>query len=55
MTKVTPLVPSLLHEVLQKLRSNGTRRIVMLTGDHPETAEVVADGLGIASAIFHTP
>jgi manganese/zinc-transporting P-type ATPase C len=35
------------QEVLQKLRSNGIRRIVMLTGDHPETAEVVAGGLGI--------
>ncbi|WP_234787950.1 manganese-exporting P-type ATPase CtpC [Mycolicibacter sinensis] len=34
-------------EVVQKLRDNGIRRIVMLTGDHPETAEVVAGELGI--------
>ena len=34
-------------EVLTKLRANGIRRIVMLTGDHPETAEVVARELGI--------
>jgi cation-transporting P-type ATPase C len=35
------------REVLKKLRSNGIRRIVMLTGDHPEIAEVVASELGI--------
>jgi manganese/zinc-transporting P-type ATPase C len=35
------------REVLQKLRGNGIRRIVMLTGDHPEIAEVVAGELGI--------
>ncbi|OBG29478.1 manganese-exporting P-type ATPase CtpC [Mycobacterium sp. 852002-51057_SCH5723018] len=34
-------------EVLKKLRANGIRRIVMLTGDHPDIAEVVADELGI--------
>jgi cation-transporting P-type ATPase C len=34
-------------EVVQKLRANGIRRIVMLTGDHPETAEVVAREMGI--------
>lgn len=34
-------------EVLKKLRANGIRRIVMLTGDHPEIAEVVARELGI--------
>ncbi|MEZ0362087.1 manganese-exporting P-type ATPase CtpC [Mycobacterium sp. pUA109] len=34
-------------EVLTKLRANGIRRIVMLTGDHPETAEAVAGELGI--------
>lgn len=34
--------------VLQRLRANGVRRIVMLTGDHPETAAVVAEQLGIA-------
>jgi manganese/zinc-transporting P-type ATPase C len=33
--------------VLKKLRTNGIRRIVMLTGDHPEIAEVVAGELGI--------
>jgi manganese/zinc-transporting P-type ATPase C len=33
--------------VLKKLRANGIRRIVMLTGDHPDIAEVVADELGI--------
>jgi cation-transporting P-type ATPase C len=34
-------------EVLTKLRANGIRRIVMLTGDHPEIAKVVAGELGI--------
>ncbi|CKN67925.1 Putative metal cation-transporting P-type ATPase C CtpC [Mycobacterium tuberculosis] len=34
-------------QVLTKLRANGIRRIVMLTGDHPEIAQVVADELGI--------
>ncbi|WP_297795511.1 manganese-exporting P-type ATPase CtpC [Mycobacterium sp.] len=34
-------------EVLKKLRANGIRRIVMLTGDHPDIAEVVAAELGI--------
>ena len=34
-------------DVLTKLRANGIRRIVMLTGDHPDIAKVVADDLGI--------
>jgi cation-transporting P-type ATPase C len=34
-------------DVLKKLRANGIRRIVMLTGDHPEIAKVVAGELGI--------
>jgi cation-transporting P-type ATPase C len=34
-------------EVLKRLRTNGIRRIVMLTGDHPEIAQVVAEELGI--------
>src|ERR1700742_1092371 len=34
-------------EVLNELRANGIRRIVMLTGDHPEIAQVVAGELGI--------
>src|ERR1700722_14669616 len=34
-------------EVLKKLRSNGIRRVVMLTGDHPDIAQVVAGELGI--------
>ncbi|OBA69692.1 copper-translocating P-type ATPase [Mycobacterium sp. 1554424.7] len=33
--------------VLKELRAKGIRRIVMLTGDHPEIAEVVATELGI--------
>ncbi|OBF20060.1 copper-translocating P-type ATPase [Mycobacterium kubicae] len=33
--------------VLKELRDNGIRRIVMLTGDHPDIAAVVADELGI--------
>jgi manganese/zinc-transporting P-type ATPase C len=33
--------------VLGALRANGVRRIVMLTGDHPETATAVAAELGI--------
>ncbi|ORA15103.1 manganese-exporting P-type ATPase CtpC [Mycobacterium arosiense] len=33
--------------VLKQLRANGIRRIVMLTGDHPDIAEVVAGELGI--------
>ncbi|HEY2198898.1 MAG TPA: manganese-exporting P-type ATPase CtpC, partial [Mycobacterium sp.] len=34
-------------DVLKKLRSNGIRRIVMLTGDHPDIAKVVAGELDI--------
>jgi len=34
-------------DVLNELRGNGIRRIVMLTGDHPDIAEVVASELGI--------
>ena len=34
-------------EVLTKLRDNGIRRVVMLTGDHPDIAQVVAEELGI--------
>jgi manganese/zinc-transporting P-type ATPase C len=34
-------------DVLKKLRANGIRRVVMLTGDHPDIATVVADELGI--------
>jgi cation-transporting P-type ATPase C len=33
--------------VLAKLRGNGIRRVVMLTGDHPEVAAAVAAELGI--------
>ncbi|BBX95146.1 manganese-exporting P-type ATPase CtpC [Mycobacterium lacus] len=33
--------------VLKKLRANGIRRIVMLTGDHPDIAKVVAEELEI--------
>lgn len=36
------------REVLEALRAKGIRRIIMLTGDHPETAAAVADELGIA-------
>lgn len=35
------------REVLEALRAKGIRRIVMLTGDHPETAAAVASELGI--------
>lgn len=34
-------------EVLRALRANGVRRIVMLTGDHEQTAAAVATALGI--------
>ncbi|OBH08006.1 copper-translocating P-type ATPase [Mycobacterium sp. E2699] len=34
-------------DVLGQLRANGIRRVVMLTGDHPDIAEVVAAELGI--------
>jgi manganese/zinc-transporting P-type ATPase C len=34
-------------EVLKRLRANGIRRVVMLTGDHPDIATVVAGELGI--------
>ncbi|BBX39867.1 manganese-exporting P-type ATPase CtpC [Mycobacterium simiae] len=34
-------------KVLSELRANGIRRVVMLTGDHPDIAQVVADELGI--------
>ena len=33
--------------VLERLRDSGVRRIVMLTGDHPDVAAVVAEQLGI--------
>ncbi|WP_214365882.1 heavy metal translocating P-type ATPase [Pseudonocardia sp. H11422] len=35
------------REVLDALRADGVRRIVLLTGDHPETAATVAAELGI--------
>jgi cation-transporting P-type ATPase C len=35
------------REVLDALRADGVRRIVLLTGDHPETAAAVAAELGI--------
>jgi cation-transporting P-type ATPase C len=35
------------RDVVKKLRDNEIRRIVMLTGDHPQIAEVVAAELGI--------
>jgi cation-transporting P-type ATPase C len=41
--EVRPEAPA----VVKKLRANGVRRIVMLTGDHPEIAGVVASELGI--------
>ncbi|GLZ53973.1 cation-translocating P-type ATPase [Actinomycetospora sp. NBRC 106378] len=34
-------------EVLEALRADGVRRIVMLSGDHPDVAEAVAAELGI--------
>ncbi|MFZ3267515.1 MAG: manganese-exporting P-type ATPase CtpC [Mycobacterium sp.] len=34
-------------DVLKRLRANGIRRVVMLTGDHPDIAKVVAGELGI--------
>lgn len=34
-------------EIVEQLRRTGIRRIVMLTGDHPETARAVAQQLGI--------
>lgn len=34
-------------KVLRELRANGIRRVVMLTGDHPDIAQVVAGELGI--------
>ncbi len=35
------------REVIDALRADGVRRIVMLTGDHPDTAAVIAAELGI--------
>ena len=34
------------RDLLAALRNDGVRRIVMLTGDHADTAAVVADELG---------
>jgi cation-transporting P-type ATPase C len=34
--------------VLKALRANGVRRVVMLTGDHPDAAAAVAQELGVA-------
>jgi cation-transporting P-type ATPase C len=36
------------REVLAALRADGVRRVVLLTGDHPETAAAVAAELGIS-------
>ncbi len=33
--------------MLTRLRAKGVRRIVTLTGDHPDTARVVARALGV--------
>ncbi|KAF0192036.1 MAG: cation-transporting P-type ATPase C [Gammaproteobacteria bacterium] len=35
-------------ETLRKMREQGVERIVMLTGDHPATAEIVAEKAGIS-------
>ncbi|MFI6433007.1 heavy metal translocating P-type ATPase [Rhodococcus oryzae] len=35
------------QSVLDRLRATGARRVIMLTGDHPETAAAVATELGI--------
>jgi Cd2+/Zn2+-exporting ATPase len=35
------------REAIELLESNGVRRIVMLTGDHPETARAVAAAVGV--------
>ncbi|NLG54896.1 MAG: cation-translocating P-type ATPase, partial [Rhodococcus sp.] len=35
------------RDVLERLRADGVKRIVMLTGDHPDTAAAVAAELGI--------
>ena len=40
---IRPEVP----RVLRQLRVAGVRRILLVTGDHPEVAELVADALGI--------
>jgi cation-transporting P-type ATPase C len=39
--------------VIQQLRTLGVQRIILLTGDAPETAQVVADALDIAEVHAH--
>lgn len=39
--------------VIQQLRDLGVSRLMLLTGDAPETAQVVADSLGIAEVHAH--
>ncbi|MEV0924079.1 cation-translocating P-type ATPase [Streptomyces spongiicola] len=53
MLGVSDAVRSGAATVIQQLRDLGVSRLVLLTGDAPETAQVVADALGITEVHAH--
>ncbi|MGW0734010.1 heavy metal translocating P-type ATPase [Streptomyces sp. NPDC002851] len=53
MLGVSDAVRAAAGTVIQQLRDLGVQRIILLTGDAPETAQVVADALDIAEVHAH--